>query len=197
MTPEVPITSAQLGVLQRTATSAAWKGAKTNWARFMCVPFEDLRQAALEGAWVHHQRFDAAVSPNYRAWIWYGAFGAVRHYLRDEVSPIRIPRRLYEAHLPSAAPYILSTDAAIPHGNGDGDSFDWRFLRKEEPGFSRTELIDLFRRVLTAKECMVMLYTVLYALPQLETGSRMHLSQKHVSRLFRRACQKLRTVMVN
>ncbi len=197
MTPEVPITSTQLGVLQRTATSAAWKGAKTSWARFMRVPFDDLQQVAFEGAWVHHQRFDATVSPNYRSWIWYGAYGAVRHFLRDEVSLIRIPRRLYERRRPPSAPFILSTDAAIHSDSGDGDVFDWRFLRKEEPGFSRTELIDLFRRVLTAKECTVMLYTVLYALPQLETGSRMHLSQKHVSRLFRRACQKLRPMMVN
>lgn len=59
--------------------------------------FDDLAQVGFIGALKSHRRFDPARGKNYRAWLFVGAKGEIRHWLRDHARPIKRPRSVYKA----------------------------------------------------------------------------------------------------
>ena len=113
--------------------------------------------------------------------------GEIQRHLRDRVAPIRVPRREGGAEPvrpPSVEPLSIDRQedaAALPGAL--------------EPGFELGEdraALERAFRVLDPRERRVLQLSFFAELPQSRIGRELGISQIHVSRLARRALEKLR-----
>ncbi|MBQ2645137.1 sigma-70 family RNA polymerase sigma factor [bacterium] len=65
-------------------------------ARRSTDPIEDILQIGLLGLMKAVKLFDFKVSSNFKTYATYFITGEIRHYLRDKVSMIKVPREIYE-----------------------------------------------------------------------------------------------------
>jgi RNA polymerase sigma-B factor len=146
--------------------------------------------------------------------------GEIRRHLRDRVWPVRVPRRLQELGFSLAngshAPAELARDAGVEkdlvvealaavqsltprslsapsrdHEGGAGPSDVQAIEGGYEHGEDRVLLERAFR-VLDKRERRVLHLCFFEGLSQLQIGRQVGISQVHVSRLTRRALEKLR-----
>lgn len=115
--------------------------------------------------------------------------GEIKRHLRDRAWPIRIPRRLHELD-----PTLKARVAELVDGqNGEFDG-DGAVERGYELGEDRIALAAGFH-VLDARERLLLRLAYFDGLSQAQIAGRVGISQIHVSRLTRRALDKLRAAI--
>lgn len=103
-----------------------------------------------------------------------------------------------EAHEARLAYRVGSTDAPSDDGDDPGDNRALRASGIEEEGFRTAEdaaMLDGARRILPEREQMILRLRFEEDLSQSEIGERLGISQMHVSRLLRRALDRMGTVL--
>lgn len=148
---------------------------------------DDLVQVGAIGLMKAIDRFDPDRGVDLPAFAIPTIAGEIQRHLRDRVGPIRMPRRDGRAEpVPLPSVETLSADrqegaAALPG--------------MLEPGFELGEdraALERAFRVLDPRERRVLQLSFFAELPQSRIGRELGISQIHVSRLARRALEKLR-----
>jgi RNA polymerase sigma-B factor len=148
---------------------------------------DDLVQVGAIGLMKAIDRFDPDRGVDLPAFAIPTIAGEIQRHLRDRVAPIRMPRRDGRAEpVPPPSVEPLSADrqedaAALPG--------------VLEPGFELGEdraALERAFRVLDPRERRVLQLSFFAELPQSRIGRELGISQIHVSRLARRALEKLR-----
>jgi RNA polymerase sigma-B factor len=147
--------------------------------------FDDLVQVGAIGLMKAIERFDLDRGVQLPTYAIPTIAGEIRRHLRDRVSPIKMPRPQSGAAA-ERPPFVESLSA-------DGDDFPLPGVleRGFELGEDRVALERAFR-VLDSRERRVLQLSYFAGLPQSRIGRELGISQIHVSRLARRALDKLR-----
>nr|WP_229672371.1 RNA polymerase sigma factor SigB [Pullulanibacillus camelliae] len=91
-----------------------------------------------------------------------------------------------------------SVDSKIEADSEGGSVTLLDLIGRQEPGYDQVDeklLMEKAFKVLSSREKAILMYTYYENLSQKETGERLNISQMHVSRLQRRALQKLREAL--
>ena len=147
---------------------------------------EDLVQVGTIGLIKAIERFDPERGVDLPAFAVPTISGEIQRHLRDRVAPIRMPRR--EAGAAAERPPSVES---LSSGNGDSAPLPGVLEPGFELGEDRAALERAFR-VLDARERRVLQLSFFAELPQSRIGRELGISQIHVSRLARRALEKLR-----
>jgi RNA polymerase sigma-B factor len=154
-------------------------------------PLDDLVQVGAIGLMNAIDRFDRERGADLAAFAIPTVAGEIRRHLRDRVGTIRMPRTRDGAATEPAPPVqSLSSDAG-----GDGETAA-ALPAVLEPGFELGEdraVLERAFRVLDRRERRVLQLSFFAGLPQSRIGRELGISQIHVSRVARRALEKLRT----
>jgi RNA polymerase sigma-B factor len=149
-------------------------------------PFEDLVQVGTIGLINAIDRFKLDRGVDLATFAIPTIDGEIKRHLRDRAWPIRIPRRLQELD-----PTLRARVAELVDGqNGEFDR-EAAVERGYELGEDRIALARGFR-VLDARERLLLRLAYFEGLSQAQIAGRVGISQIHVSRLTRRALEKLR-----
>jgi RNA polymerase sigma-B factor len=149
---------------------------------------DDLVQVGAIGLMKAIERFDPERGVDLPAFAVPTISGEIQRHLRDRVAPIRMPRREGGA-AGEPPPAVESLSAA----GGDGEVAAQPGVL--EPGFALGEdraALERAFRVLDPRERRVLQLSFFAELPQSRIGRELGISQIHVSRLARRALEKLR-----
>jgi RNA polymerase sigma-B factor len=148
---------------------------------------DDLVQVGAIGLMNAIERFDPARGVDLPAYAVPTIAGEIQRHLRDRVAPIKMPRREGRAAERPPAVESLST------GRRDGEAAALPGVL--EPGFELGEdraALERAFRVLDPRERRVLQLSFFAELPQSTIARELGISQIHVSRLARRALEKLR-----
>ena len=149
-------------------------------------PFEDLVQVGTIGLINAIDRFKLERGVDLATFAIPTIDGEIKRHLRDRAWPIRIPRRLQELD-----PTLRARVAELVDGqNGEFDR-ESALERGYELGEDRIALAGGFR-VLDDRERLLLRLAYFEGLSQVQIARRVGISQIHVSRLTRRALEKLR-----
>lgn len=149
-------------------------------------PFEDLVQVGTIGLINAIDRFQLERGVDLATFAIPTIDGEIKRHLRDRAWPIRIPRRLQELD-----PTLRARVAELVDGqNGEFDR-EVAFERGYELGEDRIALAGGFK-VLDERERLLLRLAYFEGLSQVQIARRVGISQIHVSRLTRRALEKLR-----
>jgi RNA polymerase sigma-B factor len=149
-------------------------------------PFEDLVQVGTIGLINAIDRFKLERGVDLATFAIPTIDGEIKRHLRDRAWPIRIPRRLQELD-----PTLRARVAELVDGqNGEFDR-ESAVERGYELGEDRIALACGFR-VLDERERLLLRLAYFEGLSQVQIARRVGISQIHVSRLTRRALDKLR-----
>jgi RNA polymerase sigma-B factor len=149
-------------------------------------PFEDLVQVGTIGLINAIDRFKLERGVDLATFAIPTIDGEIKRHLRDRAWPIRIPRRLQELD-----PTLRTRVTELVDGrNGEFDR-EVAVERGYELGEDRIALARGFR-VLDARERLLLRLAYFEGLSQSQIARRVGFSQIHVSRLTRRALEKLR-----
>lgn len=147
---------------------------------------DDLVQVGTIGLIAALDRFDPRRGSDFLPFAVSYVAGEIKRHLRDRSSTIRVPRRVQALDVEAAerarSPVSLSEDpdSAPP---GDADLFEVVAARV---------LVAAGARALDPRERQIVLLHHFEGLSQTEVARRVGISQIHVSRLYRRALEKLR-----
>jgi len=150
--------------------------------------FDDLVQVGAIGLMNAIERFDPDRGVDLPAFAVPTISGEIQRHLRDRVAPIRMPRR----DGGGAAEPPPSVES-LSGGRGDGEAAALPGVL--EPGFELGEdraALERAFRVLDPRERRVLQLSFFAELSQSRIGRELGISQIHVSRLSRRALEKLR-----
>jgi RNA polymerase sigma-B factor len=148
---------------------------------------EDLVQVGAIGLMKAIDRFDPERGVDLPAFAAPTIAGEIQRHLRDRVGPIRMPRTPGGAG--SVPPPAVQS---LPGDDGQGATELPGVL---EPGFELGEdraVLERAFRVLDRRERRVLQLSFFAGLPQSKIGRELGISQIHVSRVARRALEKLR-----
>ena len=149
-------------------------------------PFEDLVQVGTIGLINAIDRFKLERGVDLATFAIPTIDGEIKRHLRDRAWPIRIPRRLQELD-----PTLRARVTELVDGqNGEFDR-EVAVERGYELGEDRIALARGFQ-VLDARERLLLRLAYFEGLSQSQIAGRVGISQIHVSRLTRRALEKLR-----
>jgi RNA polymerase sigma-B factor len=149
-------------------------------------PFEDLVQVGTIGLINAIDRFKLERGVDLATFAIPTIDGEIKRHLRDRAWPIRIPRRLQELD-----PTLRARVTELVDGqNGEFDR-EVAVERGYELGEDRIALARGFQ-VLDARERLLLRLAYFEGLSQTQIAGRVGISQIHVSRLTRRALEKLR-----
>jgi RNA polymerase sigma-B factor len=149
-------------------------------------PFEDLVQVGTIGLINAIDRFKLERGVDLATFAIPTIDGEIKRHLRDRAWPIRIPRRLQELD-----PTLRARVTELVDGqNGEFDR-EVAVDRGYELGEDRIALARGFQ-VLDARERLLLRLAYFEGLSQAQIAGRVGISQIHVSRLTRRALEKLR-----
>jgi RNA polymerase sigma-B factor len=149
-------------------------------------PFEDLVQVGTIGLIKAIDRFKLDRGVDLATFAIPTIDGEIKRHLRDRAWLIRVPRRLQELN-----PALRARVAELVDGqNGEFDR-EAEVERGYELGENRIALASGFR-VLDARERLLLRLAYFDGLSQAQIARRVGISQIHVSRLTRRALEKLR-----
>jgi RNA polymerase sigma-B factor len=149
---------------------------------------DDLVQVGAIGLMKAIERFDPERGVDLPAFAVPTISGEIQRHLRDRVAPIRVPRR--EGGAVGERP---PTVESLSTGRADGEAAPQPGVL--EPGFELGEdraALERAFRVLDPRERRVLELSFFAELPQSRIGRELGISQIHVSRLARRALEKLR-----
>jgi RNA polymerase sigma-B factor len=149
---------------------------------------DDLVQVGAIGLIKAIERFDPDRGVDLPAFAVPTIAGEIQRHLRDRVAPIRMPRREGRAAV-ERAPAVES----LSTGSRDREAAGVPGVL--EPGFELGEdraALERAFRVLDPRERRVLELSFFAELPQSTIGRELGISQIHVSRLARRALEKLR-----
>jgi RNA polymerase sigma-B factor len=149
---------------------------------------DDLVQVGTIGLMNAIERFDPDRGVDLPAFAVPTISGEIQRHLRDRVAPIRMPRR--EGGAAAERPPSVESLSAR---RGDGKSAALPAVL--EPGFELGEdraALERAFRVLDQRERRVLQLSFFAELPQSRIGKELGISQIHVSRVARRALDKLR-----
>ena len=147
---------------------------------------DDLVQVGAIGLMKAIERFDPERGVDLPAFAVPTISGEIQRHLRDRVAPIKMPRR--EGGATGERPPSVESLSA-----GSGDTAPLPGVL--EPGFELGEdraALERAFRVLDPRERRVLQLSFFAELPQSRIGRELGISQIHVSRLARRALEKLR-----
>ncbi len=149
---------------------------------------DDLVQVGAIGLINAIERFDPDRGVDLPAFAVPTISGEIQRHLRDRVAPIRMPRR--EGRAAAEPPPSVESLSA---GRSDREAAALPGVL--EPGFELGEdraALERAFRVLDPRERRVLQLSFFAELPQSKIGTELGISQIHVSRLARRALEKLR-----
>lgn len=149
---------------------------------------DDLVQVGAIGLMKAIERFDPDRGVDLPAFAVPTISGEIQRHLRDRVAPIRMPRR--EGGAAADPPPSVES---LSRGRGDDEAPALPGVL--EPGFELGEdraALERAFRVLDPRERRVLQLSFFAELPQSRIGKELGISQIHVSRVSRRALEKLR-----
>jgi RNA polymerase sigma-B factor len=149
---------------------------------------DDLVQVGAIGLIKAIERFDLDRGVELPAYAIPTIAGEIKRHLRDRVAPIKMPRPQSGAAV-ERPPFVESLSAGGRYG--DDSALPGVLERGFELGEDRAALERAFR-VLDPRERRVLQLSYFAELPQSRIGTELGISQIHVSRLARRALDKLR-----
>lgn len=168
---------------------------------FGAIEADDLHATALLGAYRGHLSFQPSKGAQYRTWLSVNAAGAVRHYIRDQVSLVHIPRPLKErlAKAGQLPPPPISLDKAFDTRGYSGDdesvSLHDAIPAPTDLALLALEVGDGIRRNVSVRDRHMLGLYYIEGKTQTEVGQAVGVSQKAVSRTLRRLVPRLRAVL--
>lgn len=183
------------------AGRAAWKAWQLNRYRpYVRLEVEDLRQEALVAAWRASETYNSSYGIELGAWMWQAAWGAVRHYIRDRAFAVRVPRVK-----PGEAKLLPVPVLTLDDGPPDMDSDRGKFEAAEPTQIP--DPIDYAGQVVDHMSILDSLGAVpkqwlricwmyhAWGWRQQRIAKQEGISQKHVSRILKKAAAKLRAAV--
>lgn len=148
-------------------------------------PARDLEQVASIGLMKAVERYEPRYGAPFEAYAWAFMCGEVMHHLRDCEQLLRVPRSLRYSERKRELPILRVCRPADLEGAGDASGGT-----QSGPALEDRILLQMALDELPARERYVV-FKLVSGHTQSEVGAALGFSQRHISRLYARAVQRM------